>query len=78
MQPCKGLSAPLSLQLRENNPIKHSPNHRAIYGTATWIHHHQVHVTQPARVMALSIKSAPDRGGEEAITARPLSGRCSF
>lgn len=78
MQPLAGLTAALSLQHRENNPIKRAPNHRAISGTATWIHQRKVPLTQPAGFMAPPIKPAPDRGGEEKITTLPLSERRSF
>lgn len=78
MQPRTGLTVALSLQHHENNPIKHAPNHRAISGTATWIHHQKVPLTQPAGFMAPPIKPAPDRGGEEKITAHPLSEPWSF
>ena len=78
MQPHTGLTAALSSQYRENNPIKRAPNHRAISGTATWIHHLKVPLTQPAGFMAPPIKPAPDQGGEEKITAHPLSQRRGF
>lgn len=78
MQPHTGLTAAPSLQHHENSPIKRASNHRAISGTATWIHHQKVPLTQQAGFMAPPIKPAPDRGGEEKITAHPLGERRSF
>lgn len=57
MQPHIALTAALSSQHHENNPIKRAPNHRAISGTATWIHHQEVPLTQPAGFMTPPIKA---------------------
>lgn len=54
LQPHSGLTAA---------PLVAAPNHKAISGTATWIHHQKVPLTQPARFMAPSIKHLTKGGG---------------
>lgn len=60
VQPHRTLTKALSVQYHENRAIKCAPNRRAISGTATWIHHQNVPLTQQAGFMAPSIKLAPD------------------
>lgn len=72
VQPHRALTKALSVQYHENRAIKCAPNRRAISGTATWIHHQNVPLTQQAGFMAPSIKLAPDWGGKGKNNSSPF------